>query len=461
MLTEVEIKEEPLDENEIQQEMFNKREGEVSLPKQQQHLQINVKNDSNNSNGGHFHIVEERDQVITVSAADMKTNDELQFIEKLQTTKDPSLLSNIVGTCPKCLKKFSNITMFTEHTRRNHCVSKRKCPACPLTFIDTPSLQKHLNMHRDNLFFCSRNCGENFKNLPLCEQHERRVHKLQNPPKIRYKHFCSYCREGFKTELQLHVHWLQQSMGCGKLMQEVVALLFYTASIESNNNNSSSENKNEDNTLGAIKRPIPSTLPVTKLRLKSNLPPLHASKRPIEPVANDMDINQKRSKIMDNIKEKISMPEQMLFNVNTDIQIKEEPVDEEDVINTTPLVPEVIIKTEEENQKLIEPKEEMETPTSDKPIEMKSLLINDNKELNPELQGKIIPMILQKNTGKQMKIQPPPLQMIANCNNNSIVTNNNVKIFPSNKLEKSNNSNIVSNIIPVHNISNQGNTTIV
>lgn len=37
--------------------------------------------------GENFHIVEEHDQFITVSAADMKTADELQFIEKLQTPK--------------------------------------------------------------------------------------------------------------------------------------------------------------------------------------------------------------------------------------------------------------------------------------------------------------------------------------------------------------------------------------
>lgn len=67
--------------------------------------------------GENFHIVEEHDQFITVSAADMKTADELQFIEKLQTPKMVSS-SRIYIVC----NAYANLCFFIlEYFRFQNC----------------------------------------------------------------------------------------------------------------------------------------------------------------------------------------------------------------------------------------------------------------------------------------------------------------------------------------------------
>ncbi|XP_073824059.1 uncharacterized protein isoform X2 [Musca autumnalis] len=437
---EIDIKEEPVDDYyENTQEMFNKLQCQeeeaaaTSLLKQQ--LQMAFIKDEPLDNSDIFTVVEEHDQFITVSAADMKTQDELQFIKKLQKPQN-----SISDCCAKCLKQFTKHSSYLEHTKRNNCIVKHKCSACPLTFIELQSLLKHLTLHRDNKFFCSQNCGEHFDNLPLCEDHEKRVHKMTNPPKIRYKHFCSYCREGFKTELQLHVHWLQKDIKCGKLLHDVATQ--YAIASNLFNKTDKTTNQTESKKLSP-----PPTFPLTKLRLKSNMPPpLTTIKRPSEePIASEVKNEAKRSKCVNNLKTLMnSKPNEML--ADSEIEIKQEPMNdsedqEHDVMNTAPMTPEVIIKTEDEKQGKPghlegNPNIAKDELTNSKGL--KSLFINDNKEMNPEFHGKIIQMMAPSK-----KLQVPMLPKINNNNSANIINmdqmNNNLNI-----LENDANNNISS-----------------
>ncbi|XP_023306450.2 uncharacterized protein LOC111688198 isoform X1 [Lucilia cuprina] len=461
MLASLKIKEEPLDEIEDLQEIF-KQEEDV-LMKQQ----INEEADLLPANlpANNFHIVEERDSFITVSAADMKSEDELQFIDSINNA-DPQKFK---GVCSKCLKCFTNRSQFLKHTKRNHCITKQKCPVCPVTFIDAPSLLNHLNLHRDNTFFCSLHCGANFATLPLCEDHELKEHKVQATPKIRYKHFCSFCREGFKTELQLHVHWLQQSQGCGKLMQDVVLHSTNVANNYNTTNCKKSKNLTLDTQLSTTNNntnPV-TIIPITKLRLKSLTPaakPTNTAatiKRPFadkQPQLEDNEIGLKKLKLIDEIKTEVECQE-MPFNFQPDIPIKEEPLDEYETDITANLIPEVIIKTEEEEEN---PKQNPQA-SNDKP-KMQSLIINNI--IGPESSGKFIPLenfVSSENT----KIEGKPEMKTFTINNlpkanvNGKMINMNNNNLPVLKLINNNNNNINLNNINKTPIKTEGNLRFV
>lgn len=264
----------------------------------------------------------------------------------------------------------------------------------------------------------------------------------------------------------MHVHWLQQDKGCGKIMQDV-AIHSSLASKSTNNNNvkcAARRSNKDDNDVTAETNivPPPTAFSITKLRLKSNLPPLPANKRPLEENLSDETL-LKRSKFVDNLKSKMStmLSDNILLNFNNDLEIKEEPLDEDDIMNTTPLSPEVIIKTEEEQaqtnneMRICENVCEQSVPQTAAIIDqmkMKSLLINNNNEINPEFQGKI-------NVLSPM----PPLQMINNniINNNHkiIIANNNlndkiVKNLNNNIIFNCNNNIIPNNVIPLNNGNN-------
>ncbi|XP_005185199.1 uncharacterized protein LOC101900387 isoform X2 [Musca domestica] len=441
---EIEIKEEPLDDCENAQEIFNKQQCQeeeaavTSLLKQQ--LQMAFIKDEPLDDSDIFTVVEEHDQFITVSAADMKTQDELQFIKKLHEPKR----TKFSGSCPKCLKEFNKRSSYSEHIKRNNCIVKRKCSACPLTFVEPQSLLKHLTLHRDNKFFCSQNCGANFDTLPLCEDHEKRIHKITNPPKIRYKHFCSYCREGFKTELQLHVHWLQKDVNCGKLLHAVATHYSMTSDMINNTEKLANETDNKKSL------PPAPTFAVTKLRLKSNMPPpLTAIKRPNEMVVKETEA--KRSKCVSNLKTILHhKPNEMLTDLLANIEVKKESMDEEeDVLNTTPLMPEVIIKTEDENQTDIQYKTADKKPGGDvlsKNKELKSLFINDSKEMNPEFHGKIIQMTAPSKVSHVPALQKTNNNNKQNINNDQIKNSLNIVANDVNNNSNSNLNNSLKNI---------------
>ncbi|KAM7352491.1 uncharacterized protein ACRADG_004983 isoform 2-T2 [Cochliomyia hominivorax] len=304
----------------------------------------------------------------------MRSEDELQFIDALNSSDS----NKFKGVCSKCLKVFTNRLQFCRHTKRNHCITKQKCPVCPVTFIDDSSLLNHLNLHRDNYFFCSKHCGANFATLPLCEEHELKEHKLKATPKIRYKHFCSFCREGFKTETQLHVHWLQQTQGCGKLMQDVVLHSTNVAKNPDITNNNKNSLLVEKQLTSATTNSV-STIPITKLRLKSVTTSSPATnKRPSDDLSDET--TPKRLKMLGQIKSEVETNQQS-FNYEGEVKIKEEPIDDYESQIPTTLIPEVIIKTEEEEEKI--------TETEVKPPVMKSLFINN---LGTLPSGKFIPL---------------------------------------------------------------------
>ncbi|XP_046809727.1 uncharacterized protein LOC111688198 isoform X2 [Lucilia cuprina] len=395
----------------------------------------------------------------------MKSEDELQFIDSINNA-DPQKFK---GVCSKCLKCFTNRSQFLKHTKRNHCITKQKCPVCPVTFIDAPSLLNHLNLHRDNTFFCSLHCGANFATLPLCEDHELKEHKVQATPKIRYKHFCSFCREGFKTELQLHVHWLQQSQGCGKLMQDVVLHSTNVANNYNTTNCKKSKNLTLDTQLSTTNNntnPV-TIIPITKLRLKSLTPaakPTNTAatiKRPFadkQPQLEDNEIGLKKLKLIDEIKTEVECQE-MPFNFQPDIPIKEEPLDEYETDITANLIPEVIIKTEEEEEN---PKQNPQA-SNDKP-KMQSLIINNI--IGPESSGKFIPLenfVSSENT----KIEGKPEMKTFTINNlpkanvNGKMINMNNNNLPVLKLINNNNNNINLNNINKTPIKTEGNLRFV
>ncbi|XP_065357890.1 uncharacterized protein LOC135952040 [Calliphora vicina] len=430
MLAAVKIKEEPLDEIEDLQEIFKQEE---ALMKQQ----FNADLLGQNLPANNFHIVEEEDSFITVSAADMKCQDELQFIDSINNS-DPNKFR---GVCSKCLKTFTNRTQFLKHTKRNHCITKEKCPVCPVTFIDSSSLLNHLNLHRDNSFFCTLHCGANFATLPLCEEHELKEHKVQAPPKIRYKHFCSFCREGFKTELQLHVHWLQQNQGCGKLMQNVV---LHSTNVVNNYNTNCKNNKDLsiERQLQPVTKNSMSIIPITKLRLKSTTPsPQTVNKRQIMDQPNEeTDTLNKRFKMLDKIKAEIET-NQLAFNFDTDIQIKEEPLDEYETNMTNNLIPEVIIKTEEEEDKT------EEVPVNEKP-QMQSLILNNM--IGAGTSGKFIPLenlVNSENSKTEQKTEKKTFSInsLVKANVNGKMINMNNQNIPVLKLITNNNNNINNN----------------
>ncbi|TMW53962.1 hypothetical protein DOY81_001019 [Sarcophaga bullata] len=444
MLAAVKIKEEPLDDEEIE-------DLQEVLLKQQETLisrQIDpafLENTNNHKNLNNFQIVDEQDSIITVSAADMRSEDELKFIDSINNTSTQP--SKFRGVCSKCLKQFTNRSQFLKHTKRNHCITKQKCPVCPVTFIDAISLLNHLNLHRENYFFCNHHCGANFQTLPLCEEHEMKEHKTHVAPKIRYKHFCSFCREGFKTELQLHVHWLEQVQGCGKLMQNVV---LHSTTVASNNN---LNNKNHNSNGLDLQKQLSttntvSTVPITKLRLKScsttDSTTTTTNKRQITVEPDERETILKRIKLLDKIKADTES-NQLPFNYENDIKIKEEPLDEYEGNMNTNLIPEVIIKTEDEEQQT---KAQVEHKHQETKVEMKSLIINNM--IGPESNGKFIPIEnfslpkstnikpLVINNGTKPNINAklltvnsnnsPVLKIISNNNNSMNINNSNMAL---------------------------------
>lgn len=430
MLAAVKIKEEPLDVHEELQEVLNQQEAQMK-----QQFSMDIKTDTLHDDSSltfnNFHIIDEQESIITISAGDMTSQYELQNFQTLKNTED--LNNKFNGVCGKCLKVFTNRGHFFKHTKRNHCIIKQKCIVCPVTFIDTASLRNHLKLHQDNVFFCSKHCGANFKTLPLCEEHELREHKTVNPPKIRYKHFCSFCREGFKTELQLHVHWLQQNYGCGKLMQDVA---MHSTNVANNNNNDNIKMTTTNyNNIGEIDKQSTSpssvsTIPITKLRLKSSFGSSKSpNKRQLAAAdeQNDDDDDEmtalKRMKMFNRIKAD-SESSQLPLDFANDVQIKEEPLDEEENNMAANLIPEVIIKTEEDKPE--------ESRQNDAKPEMKSLMINNM--LNPEFNGKIIPLSVQATPNKM-----PVLKWITNnnnINNASNISNTSLKNLTNLKLVK-------------------------
>lgn len=217
----------------------------------------------------------------------------------------------------------------------------------------------------------------------------------------------------------MHVHWLQQQSDCGQIMQKVV---LHSNSATNNNSNfqSSTAKINEQiakptlNSLATNSQLAAacSTFPLTKLRLKSSIqaPIKETKKRKELTMPQDEEeetSNQKRMKFLSNLKAKMTQsPENMLMEFNQEIQIKDEPIDEDDLMNTTPpsLMPEVIIKEE--------PADDFVTAHDSASMEMKSLLINNNKRMNPDFNGKIIPLMSQTPN------LVSPLKLLTTNNNN-------------------------------------------
>ncbi|KAL9930931.1 uncharacterized protein ACN427_000165 isoform 1-T2 [Glossina fuscipes fuscipes] len=300
MLTNVVVKNEPLDNN------FEDMIAQQSNTKQE--FIFNVAN-----------IKEELDEGSDISTDEFKTlwTEQKRSVVIDNNTDDLRL--------PNQLKQ----TKFIESSESINDGKEQYCSVCSFAVTENnKSLLNHLNLHRDNYFFCMLHCGFSFKNLENCLSHEIREHNYYWHPKSRTNQpkagfHCSFCRGGFNTELQLHVHWLVSKQSCSKLMQKVAQQVNFVLG---------GHNKSQikfSNTLSSV--------PTTKLRLKSEpLSPFYVNKRraPVEDISEQGDtLVSKRTKIAE----------------NTDVEIKKEPLeefDEEYFTTPLPIIPEVIIKTE-------------------------------------------------------------------------------------------------------------------
>lgn len=218
-------------------------------------------------------------------------------------------------------------------------------------------------------------------------------------------------------------------------MQDVV---LHSTNVTKNYDTSNSNKKNlslEKQLTSATTNSV-STIPITKLRLKSattsNTNTL-TNKRPIEEI-NEEESALKRLKMLDQIKVEVES-EQLPFNYETEVKVKEEPLDDYESNVTPNLIPEVIIKTEEEEK----------TQTPEKPV-MKSMIINNM--IGPQSSGKFIP--LESFVATENKVgQSPKTEMktfsinnLVKANVNGKIINMNTQNLPVLKLITNNNNNI-------------------
>uniref|UniRef100_A0A1B0FIJ6 C2H2-type domain-containing protein n=1 Tax=Glossina morsitans morsitans TaxID=37546 RepID=A0A1B0FIJ6_GLOMM len=280
-------------------------------------------------------------------------------------------------------------TKFIESSESiNDGKAERYCSVCSFAVTENQkSLLDHLNLHRDNYFFCMLHCGFSSTNLENCLSHEIREHNYYWHPKSRTNEpkagfHCSFCRGGFNSELQLHVHWLVSKQSCSKLMQKVAQQVNVVLAIQS---------KSQVKFSNAL-----SSVPTTKLRLKS------------EPLSRCY-VNKRRASVED-----ISEPAHTLVNKrskameNTDVEIKKEPLEEfGDEYFTTPLpiIPEVIIKTE------LDLKEDIKEEADDNCDEVDFSKEQDKetvtKSINLQTTSSIIPALNSlENDGVSPKIIP-------------------------------------------------------
>ncbi|XP_014092633.2 uncharacterized protein [Bactrocera oleae] len=210
MAQNVQVKEEPIDDYLYIAEEFNMSENltysdNVTLTQEDQLNQLT--ND--------FHVVDEHENIITITATDLSTNNtELAYMQKFKQNNGP--------TCNRRTKKFM-------------------CKICLKRCLQEIHYRQHMEQHRRNRLYCTRkSCDNWFTSLEQCENHEHIVHdikhlkcnvcnhKFQNFEQLcqhketmhgKLKRFvCSICRDWFISTDELHEHWQSLPDRCGHML---------------------------------------------------------------------------------------------------------------------------------------------------------------------------------------------------------------------------------------------------
>uniref|UniRef100_W8B552 GDNF-inducible zinc finger protein 1 n=2 Tax=Ceratitis capitata TaxID=7213 RepID=W8B552_CERCA len=207
----VQIKAEPEDNFDYPTEIFNSSE---NLPKYTNDASAEQKQLHNLS--CHFQVLDEHENIITVTAADLPPDDgELAFIEKLKTNLKPTEVkkSKKIVICKLCMKRCTqdmNYAYHMEQHRRNRLFCIRK--TCESWFSSLEECEAHeYGLHNITIFKCNV-CNHKFHNFEQLCQHKVKMHsKLQ-------RFICSICRDWFISIQELHEHWASLLDRCGRIV---------------------------------------------------------------------------------------------------------------------------------------------------------------------------------------------------------------------------------------------------
>uniref|UniRef100_A0A1A9WKA5 C2H2-type domain-containing protein n=1 Tax=Glossina brevipalpis TaxID=37001 RepID=A0A1A9WKA5_9MUSC len=333
---------------------------------------------------------------------DKDSDDSMDCLNNLRNVQEQSILT--VDNDDLTLHAQIKEKQFVDNRKYvNNGQAELSCSICSFARIENnDSLLKHLNLHRDNYFFCMDLCGATFKYLRECLSHEMREHDKYYPKHLVPDAFfhCSFCRASFKSELQLHVHWLVSRQSCSELMQKVVQQV---------NNILAAQNKNQKNCSNTL-----TSVPITKLRLK------------FKPPSSQFDVNKKRTSL-EEIPEYIETLSNKRSKImeNTELEIKKEQEQEQEELGEEQfamplsLVPEVIIKTEPEFKEEI--KEEFDDLFDDE--------LDDCKEKDEEIVKKPIDLQTTSSTIPTMHTDDSEGKVIPNTKKTVIKSLTNFKLI--------------------------------
>ena len=135
------------------------------------------------------------ENAIKVEEINPDEEDELfENVESSSSSQSPITLSPLPTSqfeCDICFKTFSRFRYITEHMKRSHKLSRRKCPECDRPYNNNASLRKHLlEVHdyeadhtREFLsiksgFFKCRRCDKSFDLRAQLNEHHEKDHKI-------------------------------------------------------------------------------------------------------------------------------------------------------------------------------------------------------------------------------------------------------------------------------------------
>ncbi|XP_017474049.1 PREDICTED: zinc finger and BTB domain-containing protein 38 [Rhagoletis zephyria] len=169
--------------------------------------------------GADFQVVQEHENMITVSASDsIEQNHELAFLQKLQANYQADYIAkrnrrtrkSII--CKLCMKRSFQDTHYAHHMaqhklNRMFCVRK----TCDTWFGSLEDCEQHeFDQHDIRQLKCNV-CNHKFHDFYQLNQHKVKMHSKL------HRFVCSLCREWFINMAELQEHWTSLPDECGRL----------------------------------------------------------------------------------------------------------------------------------------------------------------------------------------------------------------------------------------------------